>query len=145
MFKTKRAYMKHNSLCGVLVGLICLPLAGFAPEALPDATTRRAMLLNDMAPEQIARRQALPREYSARVVMNDGAPTNQAATATPLKEIQTLIDRGDYRQAIEAANGLIAKSPRDSEAYRLRAQARRGLDDLAGSLKDANKAVELDP
>lgn len=61
------------------------------------------------------------------------------------EEIQSLIDHGDYRAALDAANRLIAKSPRDSEAYRLRANARRNLGDLAGSLEDSNKAVELDP
>lgn len=67
------------------------------------------------------------------------------ADAPPLEEVQALVDRGDYRSAFDAANRLIAKSPRSSEAHRLRANAGRHLGNLKAALEDANRAVELDP
>ncbi len=73
------------------------------------------------------------------------AQVPQPAPQPTIEQIQSLIDRGDYRPALDAANRLIARSPRLSEAYRLRANARRNLNDLAGALDDANKAVALDP
>ncbi len=67
------------------------------------------------------------------------------AQSPQVDRIQALVDHGDFRQAIDAASRLIAGSPRVSEAYRLRANARRNLNDLTGALEDTNKAVELDP
>ncbi|MGJ5816533.1 tetratricopeptide repeat protein [Paludibaculum fermentans] len=71
---------------------------------------------------------------------------SMAQTSQPaIEQIQSLIDNGEYRQALDAASRLVAQSPRASEAFRLRANARRNLNDLAGALQDADKAVELDP
>lgn len=65
-------------------------------------------------------------------------------SAQTVAEVQSLVDRGQYQAAQEAAGRLITQSPRSSEAYRLRGNARRNLDDLSGALEDYNRSVELD-
>ena len=73
------------------------------------------------------------------------AQVSQPVSQPAIDRIQSLIDRGDFRPALDAANRLIAETPGISEAYRLRANARRNLNDLAGALEDGDKAVALDP
>lgn len=116
-----------------------------AAQGNENAAARLARILEEMTPAQIAEGKTLALEYARKPLRKDGAPANPAAAAPPLEEVQSLIDRGDFRAALDAANRLIARSPRDSEAHRLRANARRNLGDLAGALEDGNKAVELDP
>ena len=113
-----------------------------AAQGNENAAARRTMILKEMTAEQIAKGKALARNYSAK---KDRPAVVRTPAALPLGELQSLIDRGDYRSALEAANRVISQAPRDSEAYRLRANARRNLDDPAGALHDSNKAVELDP
>jgi len=116
-----------------------------AAQGNDNAAARRRMILDEMTPAQIAEGKRLALEYAGKPVKKVIAPAGQGTAPPPLDEIQSLIDRGDFRAALDAANRVIAKSPRDSEAYRLRANARRNLGDLAGALEDGNKAVELNP
>jgi tetratricopeptide (TPR) repeat protein len=65
--------------------------------------------------------------------------------AQTVAEVQSLVDLGQYQAAQEAASRLITQSPRSSEAYRLRGNARRNLNELSNALEDYNRAVEFDP
>ncbi|MGZ3755507.1 MAG: tetratricopeptide repeat protein [Mucilaginibacter sp.] len=53
--------------------------------------------------------------------------------------------RRDYESALLDFNKAIEINPAYADAYERRAYIRRGLDDFAGGLKDAEKAMVLDP
>ncbi|MBP8984372.1 MAG: tetratricopeptide repeat protein [Syntrophobacterales bacterium] len=71
-------------------------------------------------------------------------PLVQAAEPV-LKQAQDAIDAGKYEQAVELADRAIKDNPSLSEAWRLRANAKRMLADWEGARRDYTRAIELDP
>ncbi len=68
-------------------------------------------------------------------------PENNAT----LDELQTLVERGRFEDAVKKANGLIARSPRFAEAYNQRAIAHYLSGRLAESAEDCRRVLELNP
>jgi tetratricopeptide (TPR) repeat protein len=65
--------------------------------------------------------------------------------ATGVARLEQLASDRKPQQVIELATELIAAHPRESEFYYRRAQARWGLDDEAGALRDVTEAIRLQP
>jgi Tfp pilus assembly protein PilF len=78
-----------------------------------------------------------------------GPDNNQSAPAKPVDPnfaaAKQAIDRGDYKGAMPYLQQVVAKDPRDADAYNLMGYATRKSGDPNGSLQYYNQALSLDP
>ena len=71
---------------------------------------------------------------------------------TKVTEIADLAKQGGelyrarkYNESIASFNRVLALDPKNADALRQRAMAKREIKDLAGALEDLNRAIEMDP
>lgn len=83
-----------------------------------------------------------------------GTPSIVAPTTASSKKLASddsvemgkkYLEDGDYKNAIETLDRIIANDPRNSEAFALRGKARFELQDYEGCRDDLERALELDP
>lgn len=62
-----------------------------------------------------------------------------------LGQAKAYLDHGQYRDALQKANGIIEKLPQKADAYEIRGRAHEGLSAFASAVEDFTKAIEMEP
>jgi tetratricopeptide (TPR) repeat protein len=65
--------------------------------------------------------------------------------APSIATVRTLIDTGKYQEAVTVLNEIIAKEPNFGPAWAVRCQAKNRLGQIAESMEDCNRALQLQP
>jgi tetratricopeptide (TPR) repeat protein len=81
----------------------------------------------------------------AQSATQQGTQLGSPAAPDLRAQVDHLIGKGKFRAAIELLDGALARTPDDAALLVLRAYSRTRAGDAAGSIRDATRAVELDP
>jgi len=70
---------------------------------------------------------------------------SQSNWAPDMSEIQAMVDRGDYEDAISELRQLVESEPRNADAYNYLGYSYRKLKDYPNARTNYDKALTLDP